>query len=241
MIGMLGDVHNFIRVIPLFERTGITGFDVIQVGDFGTNGKTSDAALLELNEELKKINVRLHVIRGNHDNPLLFKGGHRLSHLDLIPDYTVKKIAGINFLFVGGAISIDRKPNHNIPDPNSPSKTWEGLTEGLNYWKEEKFHLNSEMLSTFVGIEAVVTHNAPNIVPPLLGLKNADSFKLCDPTLLEEISKEREDLTTMMTILEKRNEIRYWAYGHFHFSNTSYYNNIKFHLLGEMELAEVRL
>jgi calcineurin-like phosphoesterase family protein len=66
--------------------------------------------LENLNKFLHEKDIFMIAIRGNHDNPEYFKGDYKFTNLHLVPDYTVLKLEGQNFLFIGWSISIDRKP-----------------------------------------------------------------------------------------------------------------------------------
>lgn len=76
----LGDVHNqFEELSNLITESDIHNDTIFQVGDFGIgildNWKKNNQ-LLELNEALIQKDVRMVVIRGNHDNPKRFDGLH---------------------------------------------------------------------------------------------------------------------------------------------------------------------
>jgi UDP-2,3-diacylglucosamine pyrophosphatase LpxH len=82
-----------------------------QLFSIGFTTPENDMRILEdLNEQLKKKNITMYAIRGNHDNPAFFKGDHILSNLKLLPDYTVLDLEGKKILLVGGAVSVDRVP-----------------------------------------------------------------------------------------------------------------------------------
>src|ERR1700753_1506161 len=113
----LGDIHGrFENLKKLIKRYKIGKNDevayIIQCGDFGIgfHPTTDEENLHLLNKFLKRRNIIMIVIRGNHDDPSFFTGTHIFSNLKLVSDYSTMDIYGIKYLFVGGAISIDRKP-----------------------------------------------------------------------------------------------------------------------------------
>ncbi len=134
-IALLGDVHNYSKIIQYAGAIELSDCDLIQVGDFGVGVDGNDENRLNtLNQFLVEYNIFLHVIRGNHDNPAYFTGNYRnvYSNIDFIPDYTIKQIQNRNILFIGGATSIDRKETVTFP----LDRVIKGWTEGLQLMKE---------------------------------------------------------------------------------------------------------
>lgn len=243
MVVFLGDVHNYSKIPTYIDTIKLSDCDLIQVGDFGVGVDGNDLSRLkELNDYLVSKNIILHVCRGNHDNPAYFDGSFRdvFSNIDLIPDYTIKKIKDKNILFIGGAISVDRKPNKNIPDiRNKKDGTWSGRTPGVDYWKDEKIVFNEEFLRTVENINIVVTHSAPSFVEPYLQ-SGAEKWFESDPELEEELHLERSLLSDVCFIIKQKNNITNWFYGHFHFPSTEFHENIRFQQLAIMEFYELR-
>ena len=140
------------------------------------------------------------------------------SNLKLVPDYTVMDIYDKKYLFVGGAISIDRKLRlHDMQEAASYGDKIE------KYWFDEVFVLDEEKLANITGIDVVISHTAPNYCYPAdkLGFgKLVNGFAKNDEPLIEDLKKERDDITKMFEILRKNgNNISEHYYGHFHFSN----------------------
>lgn len=243
MVVFLGDVHNYSKIILYCDAIELSDCDLIQVGDFGVGVDGNDMnRLKELNDYLASKNIMLHVCRGNHDDPSFFDGSFRtmFSNIDLIPDYTIKNIDNKNILFIGGATSVDRKPNKNVTDiRNKIDGTWTGRTPGVDYWENEKIVFNEEFLRTAENIDIVVTHSAPSFVQPYIQ-SGAEKWFDSDPTLEEELNQERNLLSDVCFILRQKNNIQNWFYGHFHFSNLEYYENIRFQQLAIMEFYELR-
>ena len=153
-------------------------------------------------------------IRGNHDDPEFFKGNHIYSNLQLVEDYTVMEIYDKKHLFVGGAISIDRKDRLK-----EMQKFASYGSKKQNYWFDEIFVLDEEKLK-ITDIDVVITHTAPNYCYP----QNKTSFGPMvnvfaeyDDELIPDLTLEREYMTRMFNILEKNgNNISEHYYGHFH-------------------------
>ena len=89
-IGIVGDIHGEFDML----RNKIKYYDLdnvilFQVGDFGVgfnynnpvNILKENRQLLNINKFLKKRNIFLYVVRGNHDNPLFFDGMHNYTNI----------------------------------------------------------------------------------------------------------------------------------------------------------------
>jgi len=216
MVTVLGDIHgNFKPMLSQIKKFDLRNSNVIQVGDFGIGFETNHKELKRLkflNESFKSRNNKLFVIRGNHDDPKYFDGSYKLSNVELLKDNSVISIDGINILLLGGAISVDRSDRN----------------ENTSYWKDEKFILNKELLSTLKNIDCVISH--PSI----------RDYSKVDTMLPHEIATERLDLKDAFDILKENNTIKYWCSGHYHFSFKNEFQNTTFIGLAIDELKELR-
>ena len=241
-IVLLGDVHNYSKIIQYAGAIELSDCDLIQVGDFGVGVDGNDENRLNtLNQYLVEYNIFLHVIRGNHDNPAYFTGDYRnvYSNIDFIPDYTIKQIQNKTILFIGGATSIDRKPNPNVPDVMSPTGYYMGRKSGIDYWEDEILVFDEEKLRAVHGIDTVITHTAPAFVPPYLKT-GAEKWWESDPTLEDELHAERAFLSDAYFILKQKNTIISWFFGHFHYHITDFYNETSFRCLDILEFYELK-
>jgi len=227
MIIFLGDIHGeFNKVISNIKRTNLSQCTIIQVGDFGVGFKSYERDIEDIekfNNFLKEREIDLIAIRGNHDNPEFFSGYLSFTNINLIPDYTTLKIEGKNFIFMGGAVSIDRKLRK----------------EKITYWKEETFRLDVDKLKSIRGIDVVVTHTAPDYCFP--SNKNGygklvEGFFPTDKNLQNDLEYERNQMTKAFEILIEKNPIKKHFYGHFHDTKTEYFNGCKHVLLDVHEL-----
>lgn len=204
----IGDIHgNTQSLVYQIELSNIRNEILIQVGDFGAGFKSKDLDIenyKRLSEFLCNRNISLYAIRGNHDNPHYFDGQWNFPNVKFLPDYSIFTFEDLKILFIGGAISIDRIYK----------------LEGKDYWKKEEFVLDGKLLSELKGIDVVVTHSAPMFCNPIgVEARIVNDFAAVDITLKKELIKERSELSTAYKILKKNNNIKYWAYGHFHMSN----------------------
>ena len=151
----------------------------------------------------------LLIIRGNHDNPSYFDGNHDYEFIKFLPDYSTMEIDGLNHLFIGGALSIDRRVR----------------TKGIDYWENEGFVKDLDKISELKNIDVVVTHTAPNFVEPFGFNGIVAHYAENDPTLLEELTNERKSLTELFDVLTSKNNIQHHFYGHFHYDTKNLVNN----------------
>jgi predicted phosphodiesterase len=240
----LGDIHgNFKYVKWAIQNRKLTNCNIVQVGDFGigTLPEYDEDILVRFNEFLTEHNVTMYVIRGNHDDPKFFKGNHIFSHLKLLPDYTQLEIDGYNFLFVGGAVSIDR--NFSL------EKMQISASYGQNrplYWFDEVFVLDEEKIKNIKGVDIIVTHTAPEWCHPdnRNGLGDfVMEFVYNDRQLETDLLEERKLVSKMFNMLkENGNQIKKHYYGHFHRSEVTLNGMTEHILLGinEMRTLEDR-
>lgn len=230
---LLGDIHGEWQVIKSHcKMYDIKDTYIIQVGDFGIGfdkPSNEENKLGELNKFLRLNNNELLIIRGNHDDPAPFRNNLKLSNIEFLPDYTVRNLCGKNFLFVGGAISIDRLYR---------------IQKNAGWWEDEVFVLDEEKLLPLRDIEVVVTHSNPDFATPIgTGGKGGivEHYAQHDSKLIMELIEERNKVSKMYDILTMNNDIQSWWYGHYHFSNTEVFRGTTFTLLGIGEFKEFNL
>lgn len=238
----LGDIHgNFEFIKGEIKRRNIGNNEelayIIQVGDFGIGfNPKSDLQTLELlNKFLKLRNIMMLVIHGNHDDPEFFKGQHIYSNLMLLEDYTTMEIDGMKYLFVGGAISVDRRYRRN-QDQLSASYG----THRSSYWVDEEFVYDEEKINNITGVDIVITHTAPEWCYPdnRLGYGAlVEEFANYDKDLYADLDRERENVTKLFRHLQKNgnNTISEHYYGHFHSSQITMNGYCNHYLLGVNE------
>ena len=232
----LGDVHGeFSTISHQLNLKKVSDCDIIQVGDFGLGfkkQKVESDELKKLNEVLKKKNINLYVIRGNHDDPERFKElKEEYSNIILVPDYSVFGLNGKTYMCIGGAISIDRierKEKNDIWFHN----------EGVIY-QEDK--LEGHDLDS---IDVFISHTAQNsFVQDMLSLNKLNNQYLekrmiewKDYSLMGECIHEQVSLDL---ILNKLPNVKQVFFGHFHSSFSKYKGEIRYNLLDIHELKEI--
>lgn len=214
----MGDTHgNWGACIETLQEYHIRDAVVLHVGDVGIGflPKEQQEDILEsLNYELAERNVRMFCIRGNHDDPQYFSGEYEHSNIVLLPDYSQMLINGKKFLFVGGAISIDRIMR-------TPNKSW---------WSDEVFVLDESRAEK---CDVLITHSCPSWLGP--GTKKGiQSWCDKDPTLWDECCKEREDIAKLIELSKPE----YHYCGHMHISLAALNNGCLSRILDICEIVE---
>jgi predicted phosphodiesterase len=196
---VLGDHHgNYNRVFDKIYKNQIENCLLIHVGDGGEGFKSRDKEMETfniLNEEFRSLNIEYVSIRGNHSDPSYFDGSVDLSHFKLLPDYHTETINGEKFLFVGGAVSIDRVFRK----------------EGLSYWSDEVFVLKPELVEK---CDVLITHSAPSWIGPF-DKEGISSWCEKDPTLWDLCYKERIEHSELIKLCQPSKSY----HGHFHSSH----------------------
>jgi hypothetical protein len=154
---------------------------LIGVGDAGIGfieNRKQKRQFESLNLRFKKRGIEYLSIRGNHDDPQYFNGSVDLSNFKLIPDYSYLKINKQVFLFVGGAVSIDR--------------FYRKL--GVSYWEDEAFCLKKNLIKK---CDTLITHSCPTWVGPT-DKSFLQNWSQKDPSLPESCLKERLEITELI-------------------------------------------
>jgi UDP-2,3-diacylglucosamine pyrophosphatase LpxH len=248
-IGAIGDIHGEFGLIrDKINYYKIQDSIIFMCGDFGVGFNYNDPKeprkekkrLQDLNSFVKKRNIFIYVVRGNHDNPMFFDGNHNLSNLIFMKDYDIVEVGEYSILGIGGATSVDRKPNHNFTGKNGRG-SHKGRREGVDWWPNEKVFYDEKELDCIAGIDVVITHTAPSFVnPPLLG-GTVPKWCECDVELKDELITEREIMSKIYHKLEEVNYIKKWVYGHYHQSSYQIVGLTTFQLIDIAEFTEIRL
>jgi hypothetical protein len=219
-IYLVGDVHGeFDTLFRKITHLEINNCYLIHVGDGGEGFLPEPKQMRQFehyNNFFKKNNIQYLSIRGNHSNPAYFQGEIKLSNFELLPDYTYREFNGEKFLFVGGAVSIDRR----VRVPN------------VSWWEDEAFVLKPELVEK---VDVLITHSCP----PWIGdFQKSGISGWCekDPTLWEECVKEREDIAKLIELCGAK---KHWS-GHFHQSHFASHNGCDSRILDILEMVEHR-
>ncbi len=219
---ILGDIHGHTKLlIDWLDKFAEPGDTLIQVGDFGA-GFIHSEKIKHLAYRFEEKNCKLLVIRGNHDNPSLFDT--KVGGVEFLCD-TTRMIEGKKFLFLGGAVSIDRQYREQNRD----------------WWSGERYSYNENFLKGVERCDYVVSHTCPIFAKPLSCINNIFVERLCevDPTLSEDLLKEGKDMELTYNLIKETNNIKAWYFGHFHTSSKMEYDGVNFQCLDIDELITV--
>lgn len=217
----MGDTHgDWGACLRTLQEYHIRDAIVLHVGDVGIGfceDKLQHEILIEASYQLAERNVKMFCVRGNHDNPKWFSGAYNYSNISLLPDYSKMLINGKKFLFVGGAISIDRIMR-------VPTQSW---------WEDEVFVLDESRAEK---CDVLITHTAPNWVGPFD--KNGIAWYTDrDASLWEECCEER---LAMNRLIELTQPDQHWC-GHLHVSQAAVQGHCISRILNINEIAEIIL
>lgn len=239
----LGDIHGNFNIVNQYVKLyNIKDAYIIQVGDFGVGFGTliKEKKHLEMtNDVLKKRNIILYAIRGNHDyKPYFDNDPFNLSNIKLVKDYTVLNLEGKNILCIGGAISVDRCRRKTKNQKIGRYDIRNGFEE---WWPDEKFNWEDDKLINLKDINIVVTHTAPDYCTP----DNSNGFGpfvnnyiALDTELKLDLMDERREMTMAFQTIKENNDITHHYHGHFHRSDITNIYGTKHRLLGIGELWE---
>ena len=213
LVILCGDSHGEWKALfKKIEHNKIENCLFCLVGDIGCGfegGHEKD--FVRYNQWFKSRNIEFIGIKGNHDYPPYFSGQYNYSHFKLLPDYTVIKINGEIWQFVGGAISVDRKYR----------------VEGRDYWRDEIFVLDE---SKAVKCDVLVTHSSPPWLGPVTKSPFVQSFADRDVHLISELVDERNKIKRLYDICQPKKSYA----GHFHQTFSTIYSNQKYECRGKI-------
>lgn len=125
-----GNLENLLELLRYTEEK-YNPMLYIQVGDLGLMGKNFEKFLFKLNKQLEKYKKQLYFIDGNHENHKWLSNYQKFpvtnitNKISYINRGTILTIGKYNFLFVGGAFSVDR----SLRELNVDYWTTETITE----------------------------------------------------------------------------------------------------------------
>lgn len=220
-IYFLGDVHGqFSELIDLIYELPKNSL-IIQVGDLGLGFGQDFRFFTNVHEELTLRESYIKTIRGNHDDPTYWSQQmEQYPQIQLVRDFTIQNINGLNFYFVGGGVSADRSMR----------------IDGKSYWTDEVANF-TEYEKPLELIDVLVTHDTPiecfpeGVETPLM--KYYSEF---DKELVTDIEAHRSNLSKIYKDVNPK----YHVYGHYHQSKlTKNEYTGQIHLsLGEFEIYD---
>ncbi|MFN4804518.1 MAG: metallophosphoesterase [Akkermansiaceae bacterium] len=201
---LLGDHHSaYDDLITALMRRGLRQCRLIHVGD-GEEGYPDhwDSETPErLDNAFASLEIEYLSIRGNHSNPHVFDGSIMLPNFKLLPDYTRLEIEGETWLFVGGAISVNRLDR-------VPGQTW---------WAEEEMVLQEDLAKPS---DVLVTHTGPTLTTPKWN-EFVASYAAAEAAIgTKSLKRELAEEATRHDRLGELVKPKVWYHGHHHHSAT---------------------
>ncbi len=221
---LLGDHHaNYDDLLRSILRKGLRGVRIVHVGD-GEEGypdSWDEGTAERMDNGFAALDIEYLSIRGNHSNPHVFDGSIMLPNFKLLTDYSRMEIEGQSWLFVGGAVSINRADRE-------PGKTW---------WLEEDMVLREDLAGP---ADVLVTHSGPSWLSPPANplvefyIRMEESFGC--KTLRQELLDEQLRHDRLFELVRPK----YWYYGHYHHSAIHQHEGCEIRQLDLAELARHR-
>lgn len=219
-----GDTHgDWDQMFLQINRYDISNCHIIHVGDIGIGFRAKTDEIKEfrlLNDYFASKQITFMGIRGNHDNPEYFNGDYILPYFQLIPDYHQEEINGRLFLFIGGAISIDRNSREI----------------GVNYWPDENIskHLGISQwdLTGFKTPDVIISHDCPLEV----GFSPGSLYDEPGNMVKTDAIVGRRILSNVFDQLPPKK----WFYGHYHSDQIESIGGTDFHMMGINSIYELR-
>jgi len=226
-MSMEPDRRRFKTVFNEFTSSKSTVYSnsvIIITGDAGFGTKKEEYyndILSRLNNILKYNNTYIYFIRGNHDNPDYFENKKiDLSNIKTVQDYSVIETANLNFLCVGGALSIDRRWRKE--QENRLNKLSGDFKKEL-YWDKELPIFNGDKIAEIcknININCVATHTVPSFITSE-GNENIDEWAENDEAIISDSKLERTVMDRIFeTLRDNSSKPIFWAYSHFHTNHT---------------------
>jgi len=200
---LLGDIHAKFDILEKYIELLPNDVAIIQVGDYGIGFKSfaeDYEQQFHINEKLANKNIKMFVIRGNHDDPSKFveDSDMNFSYITFLPDYTTLEVNDKRILCVGGAISVDRADR----------------IDKISYWIDEIFRLPDDMAAISTDYDILVTHASAKGMPPFT-TGNIRSYIVDDPKLEADLLQERNQILQLLRHL-KQGPLTHMYFGHYH-------------------------
>lgn len=231
---LLGDVHGNLRGLSHFitDTDEHNDCSIVVLGDCGLMSDEWTNGWPSINEKAKAKNIKIYILRGNHDNPDFFKHDNSLENIIVLEDfdevYYYQNEHCFTGLIYGGSLSVDRSWRWNFQKE----------TGKVIWFKDEVLKEIPELVFENADrYDFILGHGG--LTPPSI---EADptfimSFIPNDPELLNDIKKEQDQYKHLLAELKPN----YFFYGHFHISEQFRYNDIKCQALDINEFIKLDL
>jgi len=206
-------------VDEIYEKD-INSCTIILIGKFGFNigflMRNEETRELEaLQSLLKNRNIKLMILRSDLDTVDFFQGSFDSENIEFLPDYAIKEFNNMQFLFIGGGVSIDRKVKQ----------------EGIDYNKEQSIIYSPKNICYS---DVLVTNVAPSWNECADHIVQTQFF-LGDDCIEADLEKERKCVDK---IINKSHTKKHFC-GYFDMEHTCIIDGVESTNVGEDQLIEV--
>lgn len=221
---LIGDTHSENTLYELLNLRIPNGADVVGIGDHGLGFGSIAYALDNAKSWLDRINklcvtldIKLYLIRGNHDNPDIWKLSKQHSNLTLTQSGDIGIFPNDKrVIFVGGGVSVDRVKR----------------IEGETYWVDEP----TPYIDNIPICDIMFSHDCPeHFNHSTKSLPNHYGW-YCDrdSSLLDDCMKQRLN----MSDIARQSTVKTIFSGHFHNSYREERDGVYYRCLDINELFE---
>lgn len=199
---LIGDVHGVYSdamgdaLTTVIERMEFHG-DVVFMGDIGLgfpNDPNGESSVGMLGDIAKDFGLRIWLIRGNHDNPSVWKAA---------ADGTLTVPENVHFLQQGYCRICDKLA---YVLPGGLSVDLAERTEDYDWWREEKVTLNG-MSEDMPKVDILLSHAGPK--PPFLG-----PLPHWVPKAVHTMAEAEQDRLDNAALMLRPTD---WVYAHYHY------------------------
>jgi len=230
----IGDIHGKYDELEEKIEALENCSHIICVGDIGLGFEdTSHPSCLDnIQNVVERKNCILWILRGNHDDPDIWREkkalwSDHLPNIMLLDDVAHLYLDDVPIITVGGATSIDRSAEHRV--------------DGETWWVNEFILPDaSKRVKNLVEIngpsELLITHAGPITALPVLDPEepNIKYYSSLDKHLIADITAER----TLLSHCVQYSGAKKVLYGHYHESMQNHNTEVNYQCLAELEVFE---
>lgn len=232
-----GDIHGqFKTLIYEINRNNISDALIVILGDISLGFNKYNYYINMFNYMQKKLEAKNNTViflRGNHDDPKYFNTQiiPIYNNIKIASDYSIISNNDINYLLIGGGISVDRYSR-------LATRQYSNKTD--IYWIDEDVHFNDNDLELIENekFSVILTHIAPSHVWPHQK-PGIDYWLDFDKKLDDDENDSRQKLKNFYDIIKERNNITHWFFGHYHEDHVEIIDNIEFRCVDKNKLYEL--
>lgn len=225
-IYLIGDIHGKkFQLIEKIKDLNIADAYLILLGDIGVGFNDNNYAFDYgwLNDELKKLNCKAYLLRGNHDNPSHWKDDlidEEYENIIHLKDHQLLLLNDDLFMCIGGGTSIDR--------------CFRDIER--SYWSDENISLPkyNELEKDIIknkGLHGILSHCGP--LPPKCSNIRLDYWYLQDADLRNDLQEEQLIINKIFDIYQPK----FWFFGHYHVDESFDFKNCKCICLNELSMT----